>query len=169
MFDRIFDFISNAWTWLIFWVILDEFEEGVILLLGLFRKLAKPGVTWILPFGIDVCTYETVVRQYSDLVMQSVTSKDNKSVSLNAILGYRITDIKKFILRIDDGEKDIQSMCYGIITDIVEKMNWDNIRTEKFNNKVFKECSSMCEQFCGVDLFSVDWSDKTLARQIRLL
>lgn len=169
MFDRIFDFLEKVWEWLIPWVVIDAYEEGIILQLGIFRRVIKPGLRFMLPFGIDNCKYETVVRQTSDLTIQSVTSKDDKSVSLKGILTYRITDIKKFLLMIDEGETDVQNMCYGVITNIVEKTNWDNIRTEKFNKKAFNKCSKLCDEFCGVELLDVTFSDKTVARQLRLL
>lgn len=168
MFDRIFDFISAAWQWFIPWVIIDIYEEGVILRLGKFHRVIKPGIRFMLPCGIDVCKFDTVVRQTSYLEVQSLTSKDGKPVTLTAILIYTIKDIAKFLLEIDDGETDVQNMCYGVITECVENTNWNDIRTKNFNDDVKHKCRRLCDTYCGVKLLDVRWSDKATARTLRL-
>lgn len=168
MFDRIFDFIAATWEWLIPWVIIDAYEEGVILRFGKFNRAIKPGLRFMLPFGIEVCKYETVVRQTSYLDPQSLTSEDGKSVTIAGILTFTIVDIKKFLLDIDDGETDVQNMCYGVISDCVEYTPWINIREAQFNKDVLKKCRSLCREFCGVKLLDVKWSDKAIARNLRL-
>lgn len=169
MFDRIFDFLAAAWEWFIPWVIIDAYEMGVILQLGKFRRVIGPGIRLMCPFGIDACKYETVVRQTTPLDMQSLTTKDYKSCTMNAILTYKITDIKKFLLEIDDGESDIQNMCIGIISNATESNTWKYITTTEFNNQVKNRCRRICDKYCGVQLLDLTWSDKTLARPIRLL
>lgn len=168
MFDRIFDFIQSVWEWLIPWVIIDAYEMGVVLRLGKFNRVINPGLRFIWPFGIESVKYDTVVRQTSYLDIQSLTSEDGKSVAIAGILTFTITDIKKFLLDIDDGETDVQNMCYGVISDCVEYTPWINIREAQFNKDVLKKCRSLCDRFCGVKLLDVKWSDKATARNLRL-
>lgn len=168
MLDRLFDFIASVWEWLIPFTVIDCYELGVVLRFGKFHHVIKPGLRWLLPFGIDNVKFETVVRQTSDLTVQSLTSQDGKPVTLNAILVYTIQDIRKFLLEIDDGETDLQNMCYGVITDCVESYDWREIRTPKFNRDVLKKCRNVCDNYCGVKLIHVKWSDKTTGRSLRL-
>ena len=168
MFDRIFDFIESVWEWLIPWVILDPYEEGVVIRLGNFNRVIGPGIHWMWPVGIEACKYETVVRQTSYLDVQSLTSKDGKPVTISAILVYIIDDIRKFLLDIDDGETDLQNMCYGVIGDCVEDTNWIKIKINDFNNRVLRRCRHVSETYCGVKLLDVKYSDKSTARNIRL-
>jgi len=168
MFDKLLDFIFATWKWFIPWVVINSYEQGVILQFGKFRRVVNPGFNIMLPFGIDVCTQETVVRQTSYLEVQSLTSADNKPVTINGILVFTISDIRKFLLEIDDGETDLQNMCYGVITDCVESHNWNTIRSAKFNREVLKKCRNVSENYCGVKLIHVKWSDKATTRSIRL-
>jgi len=168
MFDRLFDFIAATWEWFIPWVIIDAYEEGVILQLGKFRRIVKPGIRLMCPFGIDVCKFETVVRQTSYLDVQSLTSKDGKPVTISGILVYTIEDIRKFLLDIDEGETDLQNMCYGVIADRVENNNWGVIKTNDFNKDVLKRCRYVSDNYCGVKLIDVKYSDKATARNLRL-
>jgi hypothetical protein len=168
MFDKLFDFIEAVWEWFVFWVVLDPYEAGVVIQLGTYRRTLTGGVWLICPFGIDDVKYETVVRQTAYLDVQSVTSKDGKSLSLAGIVTFIITDIRKFLLEIDDGESDMVNMIYGIITDFVEAHDWDNIRGPQFNKKVLDKCRRDCENYCGVKIISIKWSDKATARNLRL-
>ena len=168
MFDRLFDFIIGVWEWLIPWVVIDPYEAGVVIQLGTYRRTISPGIWLICPFGIDEVKYETVVRQTAYLDVQSVTSKDGKSLSVAGIVTFEITDIKKFLLEIDDGESDMTNMIYGIITETVENTDWQNIRGADFNARVLRKCRRECEEYCGVKIISIKGSDKTTARSIRL-
>ena len=166
MFDRIFDFLETAWEWFIPWVIIDAYEEGIILQLGKFRRVVKPGIRLMCPFGIDQCKYETIVRQTSYLDPQSLTSKDGKPVTISGILVYVIDNIKKYLLDIDDAETDLQNMCYGVISDCVESTDWLDIKTKEFNKTVLKKCRYVSDNYCGVKLLDVKYSDKAIARNI---
>ncbi len=168
MFDRIFDFIEGIWEWLLPFVVIDIYERGVVLRFGKPYRDIDPGLRWILPLGIDSVKYDTVVRQTSYLDVQSLTSKDGKPVTISGILVYTISDIRKFLCEIDNGETDVQNMCYGIISEIVEETNWIDIRTREFNKQVLRRCRKLCDTYCGVKLIAIKWSDKTTARSLRL-
>ncbi len=168
MFDRLFDFISDVWEWLIPWVVIDQYEKGVVLRLGKFNRVINPGLNFMLPLGIEECKYETVVRQTSYLDVQSLTTKDGKSVSLGGIVIYLISDIRKFLLDIDEGENDMNNIVYGIISDTAEATKWDEIRTPEFNDLVFVDAQAQCDDYCGVTILAIKWSDKATARNLRL-
>ena len=115
MFDKLFDFIANILHLFVIMVVIDPFEEAVVLQLGKFRRVLTSGWWLICPLSIDTVTKETVVRQTAYLDVQSLTSKDGKSVAIAAIVVFKITDIKKFLLKIDEGETDMTNMVYGVI------------------------------------------------------
>ena len=168
MFDRIFDFISDAWEWLIPWVVIDQYEQGVVLRLGKYKRVVNPGLSFIWPFGIEEVKYETVVRQTSYLDPQSLTTQDDKSVTVSGIIIYTIIDIRKFLLDIDEGENDMNNIVYGIISDCVENTPWKSIRRSLFNYSVFEQAQKECFDYCGVEILAIKWSDKATARNLRL-
>lgn len=168
MFDRLFDFIADVWEWVIFWTVVDSYEQGVILRFGKFKRIINPGLRFMLPFGIDSPRTETVVRQTAYLDVQSLTSFDGKAVAISGIVIFRITDIRKFLLDIDEGETDMTNIVYGIITDWVEETNWADVRGPAFNSDVLRTARAECNEYCGVEVLAIKWSDKTVARGIRL-
>ena len=65
MFDRLFDFISGIIDLFVFWVIVDEYERGVVKTLGKRRRskpVLAPGFHFVWPLGID----EVLVDNSSD-------------------------------------------------------------------------------------------------------
>ncbi len=129
MFDRIFDFIESVWEWLIPFVVIDAYEEGVVLRFGKFKRVVKPGLRWVWPLGVEVVKFETVVRQTAYLDPQSLTSKDGKSVTISGIVTFCITDIRKFLLDIDEGEADMGNMIYlRFFWHLHHIYNWDRCR-----------------------------------------
>ena len=145
-----------------------RYEMGVILQVGKFRRVVGPGWRLMCPFGIDVCKYETVVRQTSYLDPQSLTTKDGKSVTVAGIIVYKIIDIRKFLLDIDDGEDDMNNIVYGIISDWVQYTNWSDIVSKNFDSSISIAAKEQCGDYCGVEIISVKWSDKATARNLRI-
>jgi hypothetical protein len=168
MFDRIFDFIADAWEWLIPWVVIDAYEMGVVLRWGKFSRVVSPGLSFVWPLGIEDVKYETVVRQTVYLDPQSLTTSDGKSITVAGIIVFEISDIRKYLLDIDDGEDDMSNMVYGIISDCVEDTEWKDITSPAFNGRVYAKASLECNKYCGVFVIGIKWSDKATARNIRL-
>lgn len=148
--------------------VLDVFEEGVILRLGKYHRTVKAGLHFIAPWGIDKLTKETVVRQTAYLGVQSLSSKDSKPVNIAGIVIFKIVDIRKFLLEIDEGETDVMNMVYGVISDCVEHNDWSDIPSKEFNKQVLHNVRLATKEHCGVYVISIKWSDKTTARSIRL-
>jgi len=168
MFDRIFDFIASVWEWLIPWVVIDAYEQGVVLRLGKFNRIVNPGFNLIWPLGFEAVKYETVVRQTVYLDPQSLTTSDGKSITVAAIVIFKIADIRKFLLDIDDGEDDMSNMIYGIISDWVQYKNWSEIVSKDFDANITIAAKEQCNEYCGIEIIGIKWSDKATARNIRL-
>lgn len=168
MFDRIFDFLEMVWEWLIPWVIIDQYEQGVVLRFGKFKRVVNPGLRFIWPLGIEEVKYDTVVRQTSYLDPQSLMTRDGKSVTVSGIIVYEISDIRKFLLDIDDGETDMNNIVYGIISDCVEDTELSALKYSNFKHTVYDTVAQECNEYCGVNVIAVKWSDKANARNIRL-
>lgn len=168
MFDRIFDFLADAWEWLIPWVVIDQYEQGVVLRFGKFKRVINPGLRFMWPFGIEECKYETVVRQTSYLDPQSLTTQDGKNVTVAGIVIFTITNIRKYLLEIDDGEADMTNIVYGIISDCVETTQLAKLTGRRFCDRVFQEAKQECDEYCGVNVLALKWSDKATARNLRL-
>jgi regulator of protease activity HflC (stomatin/prohibitin superfamily) len=73
MFDKIIEFIIRFWKDLLPFVIVEHWNEALILRFGIFKKLLKPGIHFKIPFFDSV--WETIViTQSIDMNPQSITT-----------------------------------------------------------------------------------------------
>lgn len=120
--------------------IVDQWEKGVHLSFGKFKKVVYPGLNWKIPF-FDKIWVTPVITQTVNLKPQTVTSSDDKSVVLTSILRYHIDDVEKFLLGVMHANDVLVDTTQGIIRDIVEDTTWDDLvdLTNRVTPKVNKE------------------------------
>ena len=75
MFDKIIEFIIRFWKDLLPFVIVEQWNEALILRFGKFKKLIKPGIHFKIPFFDSV--WETIV------ITQSIDMKSSKVRNLH--------------------------------------------------------------------------------------
>ena len=81
--------------------ILQEYERGVVLLLGRFWKVKGPGLVWVVPILQKMRVVDTRVVTM-DVEPQDVISKDNVSVKVNAEVYFRVVDPRKATLDVQN-------------------------------------------------------------------
>jgi regulator of protease activity HflC (stomatin/prohibitin superfamily) len=81
--------------------ILQEYERGVVFMLGRFWKVKGPGLILLIPFVQRMVRMDlrTVVL---DVPTQDVISRDNVSVRVNAVVYYRVMDPERAIIQVED-------------------------------------------------------------------
>src|SRR5581483_5423971 len=81
--------------------ILQEYERGVVLMLGRFWKIKGPGLVWVVPVVQTMRTVDTRVVTM-DVEPQDVVTKDNVSVKVNAVIYFRVIDPRKATLDVQN-------------------------------------------------------------------
>lgn len=81
--------------------ILQEYERGVVLMLGRFWKVKGPGLVWVIPLLQRMRVVDTRVVTM-DVEPQDVITKDNVSVKVNAVVYFRVVDPRKATLDIQN-------------------------------------------------------------------
>jgi regulator of protease activity HflC (stomatin/prohibitin superfamily) len=81
--------------------ILQEYERGVVLLLGRFWKIKGPGLVWVIPVLQTMKIVDTRVVTM-DVEPQDVVTKDNVSVKVNAVVYFRVIDPRKATLDVQN-------------------------------------------------------------------
>src|SRR5688572_33513292 len=83
------------------WEVVTEFQEAVVLRLGKFHKTVGPGLHWRLPLYIDDYIIDDTSWQTYSCVALTITNVEGVTIHLDAMIKWRIKDIKKFTLEID--------------------------------------------------------------------
>ena len=167
-FDRIMDWTEALISYFQFLFVVDQYDMGVVLRFGKYKRTVGPGLHLIAPWGIEEHMYDTVVRTTSYLDVQSVTTKDGKHVNINAILVYKIGNIKRWLLEVDDAEEALHDMTYGIITELAETKTWAEVMKPAFMEEVTELVQEEAITW-GARVEAVKLSDRVSSRSIRLL
>lgn len=167
MLDRLFDFISQWLHALVFWYVVDPYERGLQLRLGTLKKELGTGFHWILPFHIDRVISENVVPRTERITGLATTTADGKSVGFDAIVTYRISDVQKAILEVNDLKDAIADACAGTIGTSLSNATWEQIRHGDAVEALTAACRKKGWKW-GVEIQSVQLAGIALVRNLRL-
>ena len=81
--------------------VLNEYERGVVFLLGRFWKVKGPGLVIIIPVLMQMVRVDLRTRVL-DVPEQDVISRDNVSVKVNAVVYFRAVDAERAIIQVED-------------------------------------------------------------------
>lgn len=132
-----------------------EWEEAIILRLGKFQRLVGPGFFFKWPY------VETFLKQDKriinlDISRQEVMTKDNISVTVDAVVFVKIVNTKDSIVNIRNIWDSVMKYAQTTMRDVVGDVELDELLArrdeiaEKIANIVDRETAD-----CGVDITSV--------------
>lgn len=165
--DRLVQFIIDFARFFVFWVVVYEYERGVLLRLGTFNRVLEPGFHFVIPFAVDTILVDNIVTRTSDLASQSLTTKDNKTVSLTAVITSNIRDIKKALLEVEGVDHALVDACSAAIGDYVRDFTWEELRGSLSVETLTKLCRKNAWRY-GIEIERVQLADLALSRVIRL-
>ena len=167
MFERILDFIVTSWRMLLPWVVVDDFEGGVILRLGRFNKELVPGFQWKLPLA-DIPVITSTVITTMSLRAQTLTTKDDLTIVVAAIVKYRITDARAYLLDVWDSADVLNDITMGAIREIVAASNYEYLHNRLIEDDVLEMVKKEAGIF-GVEVLKVTFSDLGKVKSLRLI
>lgn len=168
MLDRLIDFVVQFIELFKFWVVIPPFEAGVLIRLGKFSRVLECGFHWIVPFGIDQVLTEHIVPTTHSLGDESTISKDGKLVGYHAVVTYKVRDIQKALLDVEDVEHAIRDACCGEIGRVMRESTWDDMRDEGILDKLTAACRKRGFRY-GIEVMSVQLAGIAICRSIRLM
>lgn len=96
-----------------------DWDRGVMLRLGKFTRVIKPGISWIVP-GIDsvAATVDMRIRSTSFSAEKTLT-QDTVPVNVDAVLFWVVTDAQRSILEVRDFEKTVSWAAQTTLRDVI--------------------------------------------------
>jgi regulator of protease activity HflC (stomatin/prohibitin superfamily) len=167
MFERIFDFIAGFWNVLRPWVVVNDYEGGVILRFGRYHRELKPGLHWKLPVADAAVTTSTVITTMA-LRPQTLTTRDDLTVVISAIVKYQISDVRAYLLDIWESADVLNDVTLGAIKEIVASVDYADLQNPSIENDVLAIVQEEAKRF-GVHVHKVTFSDLGRIRSIRLI
>ncbi len=157
----------------IFFVILisikqiNQYERGVKYSLGKFTKIMKPGWNLVIPI---IQTYDKVdIRTKAvDVPAQEAITKDNVSVTINAVIYYKIFDAAKSVLEVENCFYAVSQLAQTTMRNVVGSVTLDELLSEreKLSNQICHIIDQATDPW-GVKVENVELKDVSLPEEMK--
>jgi regulator of protease activity HflC (stomatin/prohibitin superfamily) len=153
--------------------ILPEYQRGVVFFLGRFQKVKGPGLIIVIP-GLQVLRRVDLRVITQDVPSQDVISRDNVTVSVNAVLYYRVVDPERAIIRVEDYAGATSQLAQTTLRSVLGKHDLDEMLSErdKLNEDIQEILDAQTEEWgikvANVEIKHVDLNEsmiRAIARQ----
>ncbi|WP_013325111.1 SPFH domain-containing protein [Gloeothece verrucosa] len=111
--------------------IVNERNEALVERLGSFNQKLTPGLNFILPFFDKVVYQETTREKVIDIPPQSCITKDNVSITVDAVVYWRIVDMEKAYYKVENLRLAMQNLVLTQIRAEIGKLELDETFTAR--------------------------------------
>jgi len=167
MFDKLIDLLSNWIEQILPLFIIPDYEMGVVLRFGKYKKIVGPGIYFKIPFFDQVLSQHVVVTTLS-LPPQSLYTKDKQNIVVKGVVKYRISEVKTFLLEVYDAQDAISDMTQSIIKNIIMDKTLDECIDPEIDNTLTKKARVEAKKW-GVEIQQVTLTDLAPIRSFRLI
>ncbi len=110
--------------------VVQQYEKGVVFFFGKITGIKQPGLTWIVPYfswmrKVDLRTITLPIPA------QRIITKDNVSVDVSAVAYYKVVDVTKSIVAIENVMSAINQLSQTTMRNVVGKFQLDEILSER--------------------------------------
>ena len=150
--------------------ILQEYERGVIFLLGRFQRVKGPGLIILIP-GIQKMVRVDLRVLVLDVPTQDVISRDNVSVKVNAVIYFRVVDPEKAIIRVANFFEATSQLSQTTLRSVLGQHDLDDMLAERdklnddIQNLLDKRTDNWGIKVANVEIKHVDL-DESMIRAI---
>ncbi|HYW75048.1 MAG TPA: slipin family protein [Gammaproteobacteria bacterium] len=110
--------------------ILNEYERGVIFLLGKFQAVKGPGLIVVVPVIQRIVKVDLRVV-VMDVPPQDVISRDNVAVKVNAVIYFRIVDPERAIIQVADPFGATSQLAQTTLRSVLGQHELDDMLAER--------------------------------------
>ena len=147
--------------------VLREYERAVVFRLGRFQGVRGPGLIVLLPFFDRVVKVD--LRIYTDdIPPQDVITRDNVSVTVNAVVYRRIVDPRRAILGVEDVAFATAQVAQTTLRSVLGRADLDTLLTKQEDLGADLQ-TIVAEQVAewGVEILAVDMKDVQLPETMK--
>ena len=140
--------------------IVNEKNEYLVESLGSYKKKLEPGLNFVVPF-IDKIVYKDTIREkVLDVPPQSCITRDNVTISVDAVVYWRIVDMYKAYYKVENLRKAIENLVLTQIRSEMGKLELDETFTARteVNEMLLRELDIATDPW-GVKVTRVELRD----------
>ena len=140
--------------------IVNEKNEYLVERLGSYNKKLSPGLNFIVPFIDRVVYKETIREKVIDIPPQSCITKDNVSITVDAVVYWRIMDMEKAYYKVESLQSAMVNLVLTQIRSEIGKLELDQTFTARteINELLLRELDISTDPW-GVKVTRVELRD----------
>ena len=148
--------------------ILYEYQRGVIFRLGRLTSAKGPGLVFLVPFGIERMKKMDLRIVALDIPPQDTITKDNVSVTVNAVVYFRVTDPSKAVVEIEDYYFATSQLAQTTLRSVIGQSELDEILVEREQvNRVVRDIIDQGTDPWGIEVTAVEVKDIGLPQEMK--
>lgn len=147
--------------------IINQYERGVVLTLGVYSYTLSPGLKLIVPIIQRMIRVDLRITT-SDIPSQEVITKDNVPVGINAVLYYQVERPEDAVLKIQDFGYAVTQYAQTALRDVIGAVELDMLLTER--DKLAEQMKSIVDKETaewGVNVTSIKMQDIELPADMK--
>ncbi len=123
--------------------VVNEYERGVKFTFGQFESVMPPGIRTVIPL---VQSWERVDMRVKavDVPQQESITRDNVTVSINAVIYYKVRDAKKAIIEVEQYMYAVQQLAQTTMRNVVGEVDLDALLAER--EQISKQIREVIDQ-----------------------
>jgi len=139
--------------------IIREYERAVVFTLGRFTGVKGPGLILLIPFVQQMVKVDLRIR-VDDVPPQDVISHDNVSVSVNAVIYYKIVDPERAIVQVANFNQATSQLAQTTLRSVLGKHDLDEMLAERDKlNRDIQEILDRQTEAWGIKVTNVEIKD----------
>lgn len=167
MLEKLIDFLLSIINDLKPWIIIREYQQGLVLRFGKYHTILEKGIWWKIPFADEVTEQFIAVTTIS-LPAQSLSTADDKSIVVEAVVKYNVEDIKKYVCDIFDATDAIKDIAQSAIKRAIMPITWEELKESDIDNEITKKIRSEVKKY-GIYIHEVTLTSIDKIRSYRLI
>lgn len=146
---------------------INQYERGVRFTIGKFSGIMEPGWRMVIPVFQGYQKIDMRIKAV-DVPNQEAITKDNISVSVNAVIYYKVKNAEKAIIEVENYFFAVSQLAQTTMRNIVGEVNLDELLSnrdaiaEKIRSSVDK-----ATDVWGIEVHSVELKDVTLPEEMK--
>ncbi len=148
--------------------ILWEYERGVIFRLGKLTRAKGPGLIFLVPFGVERMRKMDLRIVALDIPPQDTITKDNVSVTVNAVVYFRVADPAKAVVEIEDYYFATSQLAQTTLRSVIGQSELDELLAHRERiNDIIREIIDQGTDPWGIEVTGVEIKDIDLPQEMK--
>jgi regulator of protease activity HflC (stomatin/prohibitin superfamily) len=148
--------------------VLYEYQRGVIFRLGKLVRAKGPGLVFLIPFGVDRMRKMDLRIIALDIAPQDTITKDNVSVTVNAVVYFRVADPSKAVVEIEDYYFATSQLAQTTLRSVIGQSELDELLAERERiNDIVREIIDSGTDPWGIEVTGVEIKDIGLPHEMQ--